>query len=369
MFLNHPTFKWHYEAYFAYCLGTNSGDVVFAASRESSVYWVLQHEAGEGHFRRSRGDQSRCKGLQLSGGTPGSGGGTPGSVRRVLAESQAETFRLWIEHACPWHMRTIRHACHMSGGFPVVQCPGCSNQPKLVPTDHRSCVGCTALASSCTFVQKVATWSFRLDLVKLLHATRCGDDSMRATVLSAISSAQYRIHCECTVGVVMLQEASYDALYAFAAKIILSIPGSCRNQAAQDFLHRWTCWLPRTKLSNPHTELVRRRMNGLLPGTSCSKDREGDTKLASLILNGVLSGSSVIRTLVSALLAKCEREKRGKSCGVSSLPKFGIDHADICEAVFTLTSAGSQKCMLHMFGLNQRAIPRAPCFHPPQVTD
>lgn len=84
-------------------------------------------------------------------------------------------------------------------------------------------------------------------------------------------------------------------------------------------------------------------------------------KLASLILGGVLPGSSVVRTLVSALLAKCEKERLGKcKTGASSLPMLGIDHADACEAVFALTSIGNQRDLLRMFGFSSRAKPRVP---------
>ena len=89
-------------------------------------------------------------------------------------------------------------------------------------------------------------------------------------------------------------------------------------------------------------------------------EKRQDTELAKLILRGALSANCVVRTLVSALLSKSENELSGaKRTGASSLPALGLDHADICKAVFALTSAGSQRNLVRMFGFSNRAKPRA----------
>ena len=200
-------------------------------------------------------------------------------------------FRLWLEHGCPWHMSSIKHACYLDEQGPVVQASACRDKPKLAPAGRYGCPVCSALADSDKFVQKVATWAYRLDHAQLLHATHCGDLSTRNVLLNHMACAQYRKCCEYPIDMQSLRDASYEALYSMAAKDILSIPKCARNQSATEFLRKWTCWLPRTKLSSPHTDLIRCQMKNLMPSTFCQKDREADMKLASLILGGVLPGS------------------------------------------------------------------------------
>lgn len=293
-------------------------------------------------------------GLQLGSGRPGVGEVT-------LAESQSESFRVWLQQGAPWN-KDSRHACYMTeSGGPVVRVVGCREKARVAIRNGAACLGCIALANSPTFVTKVANWAFRIDLVRLLHATYCGDEANRRVVLDEMSTAQYKHQSNCTIDIASVREADYETLHRLATKTVLSINFCNRNQACVEFLQRWMDWLPRTRLSTPHTDLIHSRMKGLLASTYSERDQSGDAKLASMILGGALSGHAVIRTLVSALLSKCEKELAGKKkiCA-SSLPSLGLDHADVCEAVFTLTSVANQRDLLKMFGFSSRAKPRVP---------
>jgi len=324
-------------------LHCNLCKVKFSAFRTNNIHFVLQHEANDLHQACMSPVMKahKCKGVPLDG-----------QSCALLCWEFRESFQKWLDHGCPWHLGS-QHECYLDV-VPVIRASTCKGDAFMPVNGSRSCNSCLDLASKRDFCEKVATWHYRIDLSNLVLATALNDRMEQSRLLASMASAPYIGQSQVIIDVPALKEATYLQRRTLLRKQVLCLSRQCMNQAARQFVNNRLGCLPNVSQGQSMSHAIVSHADALV----ANRTDKNDVDLCKLILEGVLQADDVCRTLVSALVRKADRLKRGcQRVGASHLP--GIDDASLHEVGFAIASSLGQSDLLQLFGLNPRGMPKA----------
>ena len=127
-----------YEACKLYC---TICDTIVDAKRESTCWFVLQHESYDRHWlavHPSEDNRRFCKGIVLTA--------KPLTERQYLVEEHLTAFEMWMALDMPWACgKQIAHACYVTQDAPVVRCSGCEKSPAVLKDEETVCGNCVRL--------------------------------------------------------------------------------------------------------------------------------------------------------------------------------------------------------------------------------
>ena len=116
-------------------------DTVVDAKRESTCWFVLQHESYDRHWLAVHPDEDNrrfCKGVVLTA--------KPVTDREYLVEEHLTAFEMWTALDMPWACgKQIAHACYVLQDAPVVRCSGCEKSPAVLKDGETVCSNCARL--------------------------------------------------------------------------------------------------------------------------------------------------------------------------------------------------------------------------------
>ena len=317
-------------------------NVKFAAFRTNNIFFVLQHEASELHHGQSLPQKAhQCHGVALDG-----------KSCALPCWEFRQSFQKWLDHGCPWHFAS-QHQCYMDV-VPVIKAFTCKGNAFRPVNGGKFCNSCLHLASSRDFCEKVATWHYRIDLSELVLATALDDRMEQNRLLGSMASSPYIGQSQIVIDVPALKDGTYLQRRTLLRKQVLCISRQSMNQAARQFINNRLQCLPNMSHGKSMSQVIVRQADALV----ANRTVKNDVDLCKLILEGALQADDVCRTLVSALVHKADRLKRGcQRVGASHLP--GIDDASLHEVGFAIASALGQSDLLQLFGLNPRGMPKA----------
>ena len=330
-------------------LHCNLCNVKFSAFRTNNIHFVLQHEANDLHQAHMSPVMKahKCKGVPLDG-----------QSCALICWEFRQSFQIWLDHGCPWHLASqqCQHECYFDG-VPVIKARTCKGDAFMPVNDSRSCGSCLDLASKRDFCEKVATWHYRIDLSNLVLATALNDRMEQGRLLASMASSPYIGQSQVIIDVPALKEATYLQRRTLLRKQVLCLSRQCMNEAARQFVNNRLGCLPNVSQGQSMSHAIVSHADALVASRT-EKIEKNDVDLCKLILQGVLQADDVCRTLVSALVRKADRLKRGcRRVGASHLP--GIDDASLHEVGFAIASSLGQSDLLQLFGLNPRGMPKA----------
>ena len=211
------------------------------AKRDSTIHFLLQHEASESHWQKVRGAQPRlCRGLKME---------AESQLTTYHVQTIGCTFGAWVEEGMPWHMmKECGHGCYVDAETkePWIRSQACERKPSELTNGEDVCRCCRALANSKKFVGGVARWGFCFDAVALMHATYTGNRKMRKDVCSGMEQADYAslVLPELRVTLREIQSMDFYLLRKLVQRLFGYINHSYRNDAANKYLASRYEWLP-----------------------------------------------------------------------------------------------------------------------------
>ena len=318
------------------CLKCNSN---FSYKRDSGPHWVLQHEAYPRHSQCL--DSKICKGKQLN-------------------EDIAETTLLkdWLKLGSPWSTPTLQQSCYLKDSqedMPFVQTTSCSDQRTKIAQFQSHCRQCELLSQKACFWQKVSNWILRSKLVDLLRARFLQDQQACACIVSEIGDSLYFRRSEIQLNLGLLAVLPYSKLYRLVETLLVSIPPSSRNAAAQTMITQHFSWLPRQSVDMVEGDKKALVSHARFLGGSTGEAAEFD--LAEKILKGALRGDTVVKVLVASLIQKGWASSHNvKRATASAFP--GVDEAALQETAFALATCQTTKRLEKLVGFNSNNIPR-----------
>ena len=316
-----------------------------AAMRNSTIFFVLQHEAHDTHHQAEmKMAKVPCRGINVAA--------APAALEhKTPAHDLRASLVLWASHGCPWHAANYTCRCDVRGDSTVlVQCTKCVDSPevRMCSRSRPFCRSCYGLCCSREFCSKISAWAYRIELAELTQATFLENDSARRVLLDRMAAGDWQKYYPVNIG--QLDEMTYPELHDKLSEVLVSIPKSLHTAAVRKFMVSQFSWLPRhihegtggkgqKGLVLQHVDLLLQAKR--LPGM--------DGSLCQQIVSGALDGNDVARTMICGILNKAQRQKSGKKrlC-TSSLPL--VDETRIAELGSALSSCTGQDSLLSMFG-------------------
>ncbi|CAE7037719.1 unnamed protein product [Symbiodinium sp. CCMP2592] len=336
---------------------------IFSAVRDSTILFVLQHEARPSHVNSLAQAQPRlCLGVDLNS-----------SEHQTRAHGMVDAFKLWATYDCPWYHTSFKCQVNLrDDGKVMVQSLKCfeADEVRMCPPTRPFCRSCFGLCSTEDFCRKVSTWAFRIVLAKLVQARFLECDALWQEAIDILSSSKW----EAPVDAEWLQSQSYDTLYSKLQELLGSIPIVLQNPACRKFVATHFSWLPRRQepKAGPAKQKLLSYVDKLVEAKGISA---ADQDLSQQILSGALEGNDVARTMVTGILNKAQNLRAGrKRVNASSLPT--VDESRIAELGSALSSCSGMASMLDLFVYNAPKLPASsiwrpdlPCFFCPGVDD
>ncbi|CAE7832612.1 unnamed protein product [Symbiodinium sp. CCMP2592] len=319
---------------------TSCGET-FAAVRDTTILFVLQHEARQNHVDSLLQVRQRpCLGVDLNC-----------IDHQTRAHLMVDAFRLWTTYDNPWFHTSFKCQVKLQDdGKLLVHSLKCfeADEVRMCPPSRPFCKSCFGLCNTEDFCRKVSTWAFRIVLSKLVQAKFLENDAMWDEAIGILSSSQW----ETPVDVEWLENQSYETLYTKLQELLGSIPIVLQNPACRKFVATHFTWLPRRKLLSYVDKLVEAKAISA-----------ADQDLSQQILSGALEGNDVARTMVAGILNKAQNLKAGKKrVNASSLPD--VDEGRIAELGSALSSCTGQTSLLNLFGYTAPKVPASSMWRP-----
>ncbi|CAE7036047.1 unnamed protein product [Symbiodinium sp. CCMP2592] len=319
----------------------------FAAVRDTTILFVLQHESRQTHVDAAQEGRLRpCRGVEITSGAP-----------LCRASEIKDAFIIWATFDCPWfHTNFKCQASLQDDGRLMIQSSKCFEDERLrmCSPARPYCKSCLGLCSTEEFCLKVSTWCFRIVLCKMAQATFLNNQSLRTEALNMLDSCQKY----CPLDAAFLEEQSYTWLYDKLQDMLASIPTVLQNAACKKFIATQFAWLPRKLEADKPTDGNKQKLLShvdlLLQARKAASSL--DQSLCQQILSGALDGNDLARTMITGILNKAQRLRSGyKRVHASELP--GADETRVAELGSALSSCTGQESLLRLFGF---AAPKKP---------
>ena len=304
--------------------------------RLSTDHFVRQHENGKKHkdalsLVNSDGKPEGlpCEGILLE---------PPCDLEPVRGYEGA--FMIWAKAGFPWinHGKAAggSHACgRAEDGSVFVRALACSQQHHNCQPEKKFCIHCERLAVHEKFLERVCRWAFRISLCDLLQATMTHSQEKREQILETFDSAFFlqptQTGWDDTAD---LRRQDYPTLYELCRQKLGCLPRNVCNNAAKLLVESRFAWLSSKVLvvDGPHAAALKAYQAALSKGSLPS-----EVKLAEHVLAGTLRTDSVLKTLVTACIQKCQNVADGRTrIGATKLP--GVDETELAECGFTLAA-------------------------------
>ena len=338
------------------------------AVRDSTNFFILQHEKGQRHQDSSGRDamvvtepsaeKALCGGITLK----------QAQMLHLPIGSISESVVFWATSGAICSGRSVMDSWWRRQGDIILRAHQCAAdaeaaKPRKVGSGCVACRECSELGQQRRLAQSIALWTFRIDLVNLAHK-RLYEEAPAVT--EHITKMQQRDYvrtdmvsqgeCEKWVNMPVLVLVQQLRLQ------LLSIPADARSASLQMFLETRVATLPAgtrclSTSDQAKTLMMRRYAMEVASGDIIPDDVKVGMKIASGALRG--KGLAAQRVLVSHLVGMADRLKRDRCTRIHrALPASGRreDPVAIVEAGFLVASSTpeTRQAFLPLFGVNPR---------------
>ena len=289
--------------------------------------FIIQHERSVKHKAACSGTDGcgiPCEGVPVSINSPVE------AVRKYVP-----AFEIWAAASFPWLNNAGQHECYRTDrGAIIIRSSACKKEGHNCKPDGEFCIHCEKFSKQPAFLEKVARWAVRIQLVDLLHATLTGASDLRSDVLAKLTDEECFSSDATGWEGAAYDDMSFPDLFQLCRQRMAFIPQTICNAAASAFLETRFMWLSGKKFESGSfvgpNEALKRISRSIAEGASAS-----EIKIAEHVLNGKLRSDSVMKTLVTALVIKCSKNNQVRK-NTNTLP--GVDEAELAETGFALST-------------------------------
>ena len=261
----------------------------------------------------------------------------------------------WLSCGCIDVESKVAHSFHVfedSSKRLTLQCAKCRDGRHFAQPDRPWCQACESVGKSVAVRSHICGWSFKIDLVDLIHLTVQRSDD-RASHLRKMQTADYVSVIQ--VDVSSFAQLSFTQLLFRIKSMLTSTPRDSRNASLDQFLKSRLLWITpamQESFGKPENCKLLSELSRNFASGKCSA---AEAKASLLISRGILKGHALAKALLLCIVNRFDRVSRGVSRQTMSRGD-GVDPEALRELAFRLGNSVGAKAIFRDLGVHFAGI-------------